>query len=326
MASVDLGPYLQIPSGDTSLKIAVMFEDSAIAGFLLKSGYLVDAPNFCRRTPLHWAAVQDDKAMVDLLLQFRCNPNARDDCLRTPSMLAGMNGHKEALRALSTVVIDFHVVDCCGKNVLHHAAGNVEVLLYLMVTMTSYDLLVEDKIGYSILALAFQSGKDRLSMLLNIAPSLLSHAHGVATVVTAAVENPAMTITDIKMLLKRIPNEDLRELLAYKAHHGGTPLYAACTVAAERLQSAIIDLLLNAGAELETEGGDYGTPLTGACAAGRLLAVKVLIGKDAKLVYTKDGQTFSALRAAKHFQEIIRWSLVERYLEGPKRLTAGKAG
>ena len=155
--------------------------------------------------------------------------------------------------------------------------------------MTSYELSVEDKVGHSILALAFHSGKDRVSMLLNIVPSLVSHTQGVANVVTAALTISAMTMTVITMLLRRIPKEDLRELLAYKAHHGGTPLYAACTVAAEQLQSDIIDLLLNAGANLETEGGDYGSPLMGACAAGRLLAVKVSIGKDAKLIYTKNG-------------------------------------
>jgi len=80
----------------------------------------------------------------------------------------------------------------------------------------------------------------------------------------------------------------------------------------------MISLLHDTGAELETEGGDYGTPLMGACAAGRLQAVKLLARKGAKMLYCNEhGRSFSALRAAKYFPEIVQWLLVGRYTEGP---------
>ena len=59
----------------------------------------------------------------------------------------------------------------------------------------------------------------------------------------------------------------------------------------------------------------------GACATGRLSAVKVLVSKGAKIYYTKDGSTISALDKAKHFPKITRWLLVGRYIEGPRLLT-----
>ena len=65
---------------------------------------------------------------------------------------------------------------------------------------------------------------------------------------------------------------------------GGTPLYTAYTRTSMPLQSTTIRLLLDTGAELENEGGDYGTPLTGACAAGRLQAVKLLARKGGKML------------------------------------------
>ena len=52
------------------------------------------------------------------------------------------------------------------------------------------------------------------------------------------------------------------------------------------LQNTVISLLLDAGAELEIEGGPYSTPLMGACAVGRLEAVKLLVRKGAKILTT----------------------------------------
>ena len=77
-----------------------------------------------------------------------------------------------------------------------------------------------------------------------------------------------------------------------------------------------MDLLLDAGAQLEEEGGEHGTPLFGACAAGRLAVVTQLIAKGARAAYTKDGQIFSAINCANYFPEITRWLLVGRFIEG----------
>ena len=54
--------------------------------------------------------------------------------------------------------------------------------------------------------------------------------------------------------------------------------------------------------------------------ADRLLAVKCLVSKGAKLHYTKGGSTIRALDKAKNFPEIKRWLLVGRYIEGPRLL------
>ncbi|KAL8766047.1 MAG: hypothetical protein Q9209_007076 [Squamulea sp. 1 TL-2023] len=83
----------------------------------------------------------------------------------------------------------------------------------------------------------------------------------------------------------------------------------------------MISVLLEAGADLEHEGGRHGSPLMGACATGRLAAVKFLTSKGAKIVYERDGVIVSALHAAKHFLEIMRWILVERFTKGRKRIS-----
>lgn len=82
----------------------------------------------------------------------------------------------------------------------------------------------------------------------------------------------------------------------------------------------MINTLIEAGGELEQEGGEHGTPLMGACAAGRLTAVKLLVSRGAKLVYERGDCTVSAMNAAKHFPDIIWWLLVGRYIQGPRRI------
>ena len=64
----------------------------------------------------------------------------------------------------------------------------------------------------------------------------------------------------------------------------------------------------------------------GACAAGRLLAVKSLVRKGAKICYTRDGRLYSALRAAANFPEIVRWLIVERFVANPKMLARVQYG
>lgn len=83
-------------------------------------------------------------------------------------------------------------------------------------------------------------------------------------------------------------------------------------------------MLFDAGADVELEGGDHGTPLMGACAAGRLEVVKALVRKGASTSYRKDGKLFSALSTARLHPNVIRWLLVGRFMEGPLSIENGK--
>ena len=122
------------------------------------------------------------------------------------------------------------------------------------------------------------------------------------------------------MLLRRLPRELIPTLLGHRNFILGTPLYSASTIYRDINN---IQLLLDTGADLELEGGDYGTPLMGACAIGRLEAVKILIANGASTLYSKDGEIFSALRAAKNHPKIVQWLLVGRFLETLRLITLG---
>ena len=96
--------------------------------------------------------------------------------------------------------------------------------------------------------------------------------------------------------------------------------------AATRPSEKLIDILFDAGADLELPGGDYGTPLMGVCAMGRLDVVKTLVREGARTSYTYDGKFFSALAAAKHNPKPKRWLLVYRLVEGTLSIKDGNVG
>ncbi|MCJ1264939.1 hypothetical protein MMC22_004814 [Lobaria immixta] len=321
-----LDPYFPV-SHDTPLKLAIMVESHEIARLLLEAGGLVDDGVLLHETPLHNAASLGDEKTVKLLLELGANPQVRDCNLATPAMLAAAGGHLQALQALSGGRADLQILDQSGNNALYYAVLNnrTEAILYLMATMNGYDLAQKNKFGESILGRAFRFGKHNLlTLLLNIALSPGAYCPGEFNILTDAVVNPSMTAAVMRMLLRRVPQELLPTLLTHRARIGGTALYAACTQTDMSLQSTMIGLLLDTGVGLDTEGGDYGTPLMGACATGRLQAVKLLVRKGAKIFYCNErGRNFSALDAAKHFPGIVRWLLVGRYTEGPGLLTNG---
>ena len=312
-------------SNDTPLILAAVAKNHEIARLLMETGSLIDEGGLTHKNPLHHAALGGDREMVEILLEFGANPQVQDSYLRTPAMFAAKGGNLQALQALSRGGADLQALDQYGMNALHYAVWGswTEIFLYLMATMTEYDLAQKSIIGESILGAVFNNGDHNLlTLVLNIAPISGAYCPSEFNVLTNAVQNPSMTAGAMRMLLRKIPQELLPTLLTYRAHFGGTPLYTACTRTNMPLQSTMINQLLDTGADLETEGGDHGTPLMGACAAGRLLAVKLLVRKGAKVLYCNEhGRSFSALRAAKHFPEIVRWLLVGRCMEGPGLLT-----
>ena len=112
------------------------------------------------------------------------------------------------------------------------------------------------------------------------------------------------------------------KLINHQSSYGSTPLYAA----ALRGRLDIEGITLNIGADTEVESGEDGSPLMVACAAGRVLTVKMFVAKGARTCYTNtDGTTRGVLRAAKNHPEIREWLLGGRFREGPILLEDGQS-
>ena len=303
------------------LHIAAAFGYIAIARSLMEHGAAVDGVDERHSMALHFAAAKGHGKVVEALIHSGANVNAVDNHLRSPCMMAASSGFLKPIRALIEGGADLKMQDRKCRTVLYRAAykGYTNVVLFLITSTEGHTLNAESANGESILYMIARWTKPScLSFLLNLAPNLSVYEPRKSNILAAVVKanNPA----HLKRLLRRLPNKVVPSLLAHRDLGWGTPLYIAATRPAEK----VIDMLIRAGAELELEGGEHGTPLMGACAAGRLRVVKALILKGAQTSYTKHGQLFSALLAAKHHFKVIRWLLVGRFMEGPYLIANGK--
>ena len=306
----------------TPLQIAASNGYIPLVASLLERGALVDFIDDGGRTPLHFAAVAGHVPIIKMLLRFGANLHLPDQNLVTACMCAAERNHLDAVRELLMAGADRWAQDINHRHVLHYAALRHSwiVFFYLLPTATGYELAVEDIYGDTVVTHGLLlADLPQLSSLLNHGLPDQAYFSKKTNVLTTAVRNAHLTTSVLKRFLKRLPKCLLPQILGHQALMGGTPLYAASSFVSPH-QADLICMLLDTGAALELEGGDHGTPLMGACAAGRLPAVKVLVSKGAKLHYTKDGSTIRALDKARHFPEIQRWLLVGRHIEGPRLL------
>ena len=305
-----------------SLQIAASNGCIQLVELLLKRRALVNFIDRHGGTPLHFAAASGHVATIKMLLKFGANIHLRDLDLESPCMCAAERDQLDAVRELLKAGADRQAQDIARRHILLSAGfrNSWNVFFYLLSSTTRYELTVEDVYGDTVITHALRdAGPTQLSSLLNHALPDQAYLTEKTNVLTAAVSSIYLTTSVLKRFLKRLSHCLLPQLLGHQASIGGTPLYAASWFNSPH-QADLICMLLDAGGALELEGGEHGTPLMGACAMGRLPAVKVLVSKGAKLHYTKDGSTVRALDKAKHFPEIQRWLLVDRYIEGPRLL------
>ncbi|KAL8835784.1 MAG: hypothetical protein Q9170_003178 [Blastenia crenularia] len=318
--------YMRTPvaGAATPLHNAATVGDYRIARFLLDQGANVHAIDMMSLTPLHYAAANNNTTMAELLLSFGANTNAVDKRLKTACMFAAQFDNLEALQLMVAKGADLRSQDELGRTALFYAADcdSLSVVAFIVSHGHELDLGCCGSTYYSpaFLILSFGSS-NALQYLLNLAPNPRIYAETQFNVLTACVRNHHMTRSLFKKFLRRLSWPIVTKLLRERARAGGTPLYAICTLTHPSQQQDLLDTLLETGADIEHVGGDHGTPLTGACATGKLAAVKLLVARGANIAYKNDdGAIVSALDKAKHFPEIVRWLLVERFMQGPRRI------
>ena len=304
------------------LHIAAHFGHLEIAKLLIDHGASVDGVDDRLRTPLHLAAKAGRTQVARLLIHSGANVDALDYTLRSPCMKAAEYGFLEPIQALIEAGADLTLQDRQHQSALYHAADwdRREVVVFLLTNTKGCLLNVEALQGESpISRLLWYKTPPYSSFILNLAPNPSIYEPRKGNVLSAVAETNSPT--QLKRLLRRLPKALIPKLLAHRDAASGTPLYAAATSPAERN----IDMLLEAGADIELEGGRHGTPLMGACVTGRLEVVKALMRKGAKTSYIKDDEVFSALSAAKHHVKVRQWLLVGRFMEGPLLIKHGEA-
>ncbi|XP_016975861.1 GA-binding protein subunit beta-1 isoform X2 [Drosophila rhopaloa] len=108
-------PFASDWLGMSALHFAAMNNQLEICEILLQGGINMDAKTKVDRTPLHLACYYGHERVVSLLLALKCSVNSRDMLRMTPLHWAVEKGHKSIVRLLLKCQADVALVSKFGK-------------------------------------------------------------------------------------------------------------------------------------------------------------------------------------------------------------------
>ena len=305
----------------TPLQVAVREGKGSIAAMLIESGAPL-SNNHSSEMPEHLlclAAFHENPSLAQLLIEQGANVNARNADLKTPCMIAASQNNPMTLQKFIAHGGDLQLRSRHGWQAMHYAAYS-QALPIMTSLSTEYGCGLGDLTTYGVPAwMICEDRRFDISYILN------SSVHDL-TVVTVRDGGIFHCLIDyfrhssniIKMIARRLPKDSIYGLINHHSPLIDSPLYMA-TLAGN---FDVMPALLDAGAEIDLEGGEEGTPLMAACTAGRLSAVKLLLQRGASMCYTKEGRRVSALHAARYDARMTKYLLVGRFTDHAKLLTA----
>jgi ankyrin repeat protein len=300
--------------GGTPVHTAVIFEQQEIMTFLLDLKLGVDDLDRFQQTPLHLAALNRSTEICELLLAHGANVNARDVYLRTPIMNAAQRANERILQLLLKSGADLEIQDYRALTATYYAldsidAGNITISLLSDrcclhrqdISGRPYGLRAFGKYSPRMNTYLLNSGLD-----LEVSPTRFGNL---------IVVSSGDLLSQLKRVVRRLPQAELSTMVNCRPTHEVSALYNA----AIRDIGENLEFLLQAGAHTEKEGGPYGTPLMGACDAGRLEATKVLVRAGAIISYINHlGVLINAVSVAKYHPAVVQWLLVGRHIDQGK--------
>lgn len=291
----------------TALHVACFIKHERIVDFLIDSGADVEGTNVELATPLHIASSIGPLSVVQRLLSAGANVNCRDILGRTTLMYALMHGGEgqDILTALISHGADISARDISGENILDWAlrcANPTETLPLLIqknevltsLRTVNHGTLAHDAMAHSSTALH--------NFVLDRVQDVEVESPLYGNLLNVACYNGHFDTA--KAIIAKVPKENLQQSVNNQSERSFTPLYAATY----RNNLPMMKALIEAGADIEVEGGEFGTPLMVACAIGRMEAAQFLVGKGAKREYmTEEGKSRSAIRAAEWHPRLLAW-------------------
>jgi hypothetical protein len=245
--SGNYGYYSPIPTQMTGLHLAAYFGLVEATAALLKNEYDVDSKDSYGRTPISWAAEEGYEPVVRLLLKKGAELESIASNGLTPLSYAAERGHEAVAKLLLEKGAELESVDIDGLTPLSYAAKRGHEAVVKLLLEKGAEL--EPKDTYDQMRLR------RAAALVKDAKLLLCDVY---------LRTPFSWGAWIG--LKAEPK------YTYKVR---TPL----SWAAERGHEAVVKLLLEKGAELESKDNDGHTPLSWAADKGHEAVVK-LLGHD----------------------------------------------
>uniref|UniRef100_A0A8C5WQ05 Uncharacterized protein n=1 Tax=Laticauda laticaudata TaxID=8630 RepID=A0A8C5WQ05_LATLA len=190
-------PNITAQGNQTPLHVAAIYTRGALVDLLIEGGAKIDAVTtnlftplhmasdkghtdvalklLQHKTPLHLAADMGNPAMVELLLNFKADPNVTDKEKKSPLHFATLGGHFYAVKALLAKKSRVASKDMDGCTPMHYAAssGNMEILKELWVAGDNKNINDKNIWRKTLLHLVAEHGHSNLiDFLLNNGSSI----------------------------------------------------------------------------------------------------------------------------------------------------------
>ena len=254
-----------------ALIAAVQAKDEAKVKEFLSQGANTNSKGDSGRSPLHFAVDQGARGMVELLLAHKADVNTKDNPYgRTPLHRAAAQGSREMVELLLRHKADVNDRDDHGQTPLYYALDRAELVKLLLAHGALVNL--KNSTMHGPLSLALQRGNSEVVKLLR--------THG------ADIEGGRVFADALFDAAKSGKLERAKELLdqgayvnVYDSGTAETPLHHA----AFHGHTAVVELLLARGAQVDAHGSSSATPLHRAAAQGHTTVVKVLLAHGADI-------------------------------------------
>ncbi|KAJ7166318.1 ankyrin repeat-containing domain protein [Mycena crocata] len=252
---------------------------------LIDKGADINMTDSAMNTPLQRASETGKLEVVNLLLENGANINTRGGKFGSALQAAAQEGHLEVVRLLISKNATLNSTNVSDGDALQRASrrGHTEVVQFLIEAGAN----VNARCGYygSALQAASKMGKiEVVQLLIKHGAEINAQGGHYGTALQATASGGAVTTMECRMITETRASAKVQRLKM-----------------SERMvvdsNAAVAQFLIDKGADVNIQGGYYGTALQAAAKAGDVLTVQLLLkaGADFK---AEGGKYGSAVQAA----------------------------
>jgi hypothetical protein len=275
---------------------------------LLYHGANPNARDVSGQSPLHIAARDSTTEYTKLLIAHGASTRLRDNELRTPFMEACRSNEPNAV-LLMDPDMDVRMVDRWGQSALHLVVQQASVKLFHRFIELGWDPYLKDITGQTPISTAAGNGAHFATYIRASMPEADQSVETLASF--TEYQRAVRSNKTLRHLCRRVSFSGRQRCLRDGIHCAD--LFMSDAAAFGDIER--MDILLQAGANLESFERYCGTPLVMACTVGQLSAVRYLVRRGANLHSALDGTHKNAVQAARDNPHVVAWILVGRYTE-----------
>ena len=283
-------------NGNTALHMAASWKHAEVVQVLIDAGADVDNRNSDMQTPLHLASSEGTLDVVKLLVRAGAGVCVADEEGNTCLMFASREGHTEIVRyLLSLPEMDVTQADSGGDTAWEWAQMWDQVEILQVLIDAGADLDKRGGTEMTLLLCASSDGQlDVVKLLVSSGASVcITDDIGATCVMIASREGH----TEIVRYLLSLPETDVTQA----DNNGDTALHKAAS-------EEVVQVLIDAGADVDKRNTNGDTPLCAASSKGALDVVKLLVRAGAGVcAANEEGNTCLMLASLNGHIDIVRY-------------------